>query len=207
LICSLVTGLYIFVVVQKLWESYYLTSFTLFAIAFAASIGRIEAERAPCRFVIILSLALALGLIAARTPSAIASAVVDDGPSERLSAPVVALIADVQERVNIRQLLISPYTPLQFQKLGLRLTQIRFIARPLDERQMKAADAILLRKNDCYFDAALLANQTPQGSEVRSARTMIDLIRTGKDSEFALCAESDNVLILCRRSAYLNANS
>ena len=104
--------------------------------------------------------------------------------------------------MSSRRHIVSGNTAFQFQKLGLRFTQVAFIYTALDERQMSDADVIVIRKNDIYFDPLWLERDDPRGVSTRHGLDLINAMRSGTQPEFALCGESAVILAFCRRSVY-----
>ena len=200
LCCGAVTCIYIFITVHKTWDSYYLASFVLLIVSLLAIAGRVLPRRRPVRIGLGVIAATALTLIAVRTPAAISARIVDDGPERPVSASIVSLVSSPLERVTDPQLLISPYTPFQFQKLGLSITHVHSIKGVLADKQLDDANIIIIRKNDIYFTGPTVALDNQLGEEAREARKRIDVMRANKDNVFFPCGENAIVFVLCRRT-------
>ena len=196
---------YVFVGVEKTWDSYYLPSFILLTVSLISLGGRIAPRGARLQVGLGAALAIALALFALRTPVAIAAPIVDDGPEARESVPIVFLVAGPLKQIADPHIMISSFTPFQFQKLGLRITQVIYVSGALNAEQMDKANILVIRKNDIYFEPVLLARKGPAGAELRQSRKRIDTMRAGKDNDFLLCAENVTALVFCRRSVYVLA--
>jgi 4-amino-4-deoxy-L-arabinose transferase-like glycosyltransferase len=199
---GLLTATYIFISVQKIWTSYYLPSFVLLAVALVSLAGRAAPAGRAARIGTGLALAGALLAVALRLPSAVVARIFDDGPDLRQSEMYVSLVAEPLKHIRNARVMLTPYTPFEFERLGLRITQVTVVAGTLGAYETDKADMLVLRKNDMYFDRVQLAQQSPRGVEIRQSRARIESMLAGTEKEFLLCAQNSAAYVFCRRSAY-----
>ena len=140
--------------------------------------------------------------IALYTPPALVVPIVDETQDRAISASIVSVVAGPLKHMRNPQLMFSAYTPFQFPSLGLRITQVSFIAGALNQYQLDKINIVVLRRNDIYFDRAQLGRNDPRGADTRQARARIDLILSGHDKEFQPCGASAVATVLCRRTDY-----
>lgn len=199
LAAGLVTAAYLFVTVEKTWAHYYGFSYILLVLGFMALAAPILRRTRYEHLALAAVGALALVVSTTRLPAFIGPYIEPQAADAATAAHVAALVKPVLPTTAAPHILISPRTPFAFDALGLSISQVAFIAGPLDFEQHDAVELIILRRNDEYFLPASLARTDIRGRNIVEARRNIDLAIGGQRPDFRLCASDPVVLILCNR--------
>lgn len=151
--------LYLFLMVNKDWQHYYLTVFVVFPLLLLFLVNKFTKYRS---FLIIGLILLQIGTHVTKYKNVFTTGYHSDyemtkEKQEEISDVLVNDLKVITKKTNI---LISPFTPFDYTKLGLDYKDVTIIYGPISEGMFKSnepskdkhIDFIVLSKNDVYFD-------------------------------------------------------
>jgi hypothetical protein len=152
--------LYMFLLVNKDWQHYYLTAFTLSPLLLLFFVNKFNKHK---YYFIIGILSLQIGTHINEFNNVLTTGyhpeyeMTDKKQNEVSNSLIKDLEFTNKDNINI---LISPFTPFEYTKLGLNYNNVKIIYGPISEDMFKfnekevskGIDLIVLSKNDVYFN-------------------------------------------------------
>lgn len=179
--------LYLFLMVNKDWQHYYLTAFTFSPLLLLFFVNKFYKYEYYLITGIIL---LQIGSHINEYKNVLTSGyhpeykMTDRKQNEVSNSLIKDLEFVIKDNSNI---LISPFTPFEYSKLGLNYNNIKIIYGPISEEMFKSSDKseskeidlIVLSKNDVYFNEEKLKSRV----DVQEYKKAIEIIKNFNKSE------------------------
>lgn len=189
--------LYMFLLVNKDWQHYYLTAFTLSPLLLLFFVNKFYKYK---HYIIGGIILLQIGTHINEYKNVLTTGyhpeyeMADRKQNEVSNSLIKDLEFVINDNTNI---LISPYTPFDYCKLGLNYNNIMIIYGPISEEMFKSnenaepkeIDLIVLSKNDVYFDKEKL-NITVDFQKYKKSIEIINNFNLGEKYGYQKFAEN-----------------
>lgn len=199
ILCAIIVMLYLLTNVNKAWSHYYLTLFSILPIGFMLTYQKINLKTISGCFSIV-TLVVAIGVLFSYSDAILIHAnnkIKDDRVNVERSKKLEAMLED---KITFKsKVVISPYTPFRFDKIGLSYKNIKIIWGPLTEKYAQQGDVIVIRKDDNYYNEEYINADNPNAKLFANARKYLDSMTEGVNNKYIACGETPKEKVFCRK--------